>query len=126
MKNEDEKITLYLIKNTSNEKKMLVDFFRELYDIDSATEEYPFFRVWTDTYGVWPREYEPGQEYEVRFFVNVCILGRLMNKISNSGNLPSFKYVKIKDDKGYLLANGERLDDPYKTALGSAREFLEE
>ena len=126
MKNEDEKITLYIIKNTSNEKKMLVDFLRELYDVDPATEEYPFFRTWTDTYGIWPREYEPGQTYEVRFAVNVCILGRMMNKITHSGNLPSFKYVRIKDDFGYILANGERVADPYKTALKSAKAFIGE
>ncbi len=124
MQNKDEQITFYLIKNTSNEKKMLVDFLAELYKVDPVMKEYAFFRLWTDTYSIWPREYEPNKTYEVRFAVNVCVLGRVMNKITNSGKLPSFNYVRIKDDEGFLLPGGERIADPYKTAIESATLFI--
>lgn len=116
--------TIYLIKNTSDKKKLLIDFLSELYEVDPIAKKYPFFRLWTDTYSVLPREYEPQKIYEVKFVVDVCILGKMMNQINNSGTLPSFKYIKIMDDKGYLLSNGERIEDPYKRAINDSKSFF--
>ncbi len=121
----DEQFSVYLIKNTSTGKKVLVDFLTELVDVDPVINEYPFFRLWTDTYGIHPRVYLPGVTYEVKFVVDVCVLGRMMVKIKNNGILPSFKYVRIRDHNGFQLSDGERLEDPYNIARKSAVDFIE-
>jgi hypothetical protein len=121
----DDPFCIFLIKNTSNERKLLIDFISELGEVDPIVREYPSARLWTDTYGVLPREYDPGITYEVKFIVNVCIIGRMMDKVKPSGNLPSFNYVKICDNEGYFLPTGIRLSDPYKTAIKAANRFLD-
>ena len=122
---DDDPFCIFLIKNTSTEKKFLIDFLTELREVDPVVGEYFFARLWTDTYGVFPREYEPGKTYEVKFVVNVCVLGRMMDKIDSAGALPSFRYSKIQDNVGYLLPNGDRLENPHIIAVVAARTFLE-
>ena len=121
---EEDPFCIFLIKNTSSDKKFLIDFLTELREVDPIVREYPSARLWTDTYGVLPREYEPGMTYEVKFVTNVCIIGRMMNKVRPSGNLPSFSYAKIRDNEGYFLPNGERLADPHKIAVEAAKGFI--
>jgi hypothetical protein len=123
---DDNSFCIFLIKNISNEKKFLIDFISELEQTDPIVKEYPSARLWTDTFGVLPREYDPKTIYEVKFVVDVCILGRMMNKVKSSGKLPSFSYVKIRDNQGFFLPTGVRLSDPYTTASKAAKRFIEE
>lgn len=121
---DQDPFCVFLIKNTSNEKKFLIDFLLELREVDPIVGEYFFPRLWTDTFGVLPREYLPNETYEVKFVVNVCILGRLMNRVNSSGRLPSFSYSKIQDNDGCFLPTGERLPNPHRVAVEAAKGFV--
>jgi hypothetical protein len=121
---DDFETSVFLIRNKSNEEKRLIQFLEELQEVEPLCREYPHFRLHTDTYGVWPRDYEAGKIYEVKFVVDVCILGRMMNKIPNYGELPSFSYIKIKDGYGFMLPDGDRIEDPYTKAVREATKFL--
>lgn len=123
MKDEFES-SIFLIRNKSNEEKMLIQFIEELRDVEPICREYTHARLFTDTYGIWPRNYEPNKIYEVMFVVDVCILGRMMKKIPNYGELPSFSYIKIKDGYEFILPSGERIEDPHTKALREATKFL--